>query len=153
MLAPKLLAKERPDFKAKKKEIFAQIESEAEDILERVGLGDKMDNYPCELSGGQQQRVSISRALALNPKILFFDEPTSALDPELTGEILKVIRSLAQKHMTMIIVTHEIEFARNVADRVIFMDEGVVAEDGKPDDVILHPKNKRTQEFLSKILD
>lgn len=153
MLAPKLLAKERPDFKAKKKEIFAQIESEAEDILKRVGLGDKMDNYPCELSGGQQQRVSISRALALNPKILFFDEPTSALDPELTGEILKVIRSLAQKHMTMIIVTHEIEFARNVADRVIFMDEGVVAEDGKPDDVILHPKNKRTQEFLSKILD
>lgn len=153
MLAPKLLAKERSDFKSNKAEILGKIEKDACDLLTRVGLGDKMDNYPCELSGGQQQRVSIARALALEPKVLFFDEPTSALDPELTGEILKVIKSLAEKNMTMIIVTHEIEFARNVSDRIIFMDGGKVLEDGKPDDVILHPRNQRTREFLSKMLD
>lgn len=153
MIAPKLLAKERPDYKTNKSQILAEIEKDARDMLTRVGLGDKMDNYPCQLSGGQQQRVSIARALVLKPKVLFFDEPTSALDPELTGEILKVIKSLAEQRTTMIIVTHEIEFARNVADRIIFMDGGVVLEDGKPDDVILHPKNKRTQEFLSKMLD
>lgn len=153
MLAPKLLAKECPDFKSNKAEILGKIEKDACDLLTRVGLGDKMDNYPCELSGGQQQRVSIARALALEPKVLFFDEPTSALDPELTGEILKVIKSLAEKNMTMIIVTHEIEFARNVSDRIIFMDGGKVLEDGKPDDVILHPRNQRTREFLSKMLD
>lgn len=152
MLAPKLLAKEREDFSQNKKKIFDEIESNARNLLTRVGLGDKMGNYPCELSGGQQQRVSISRALALEPKVLFFDEPTSALDPELTNEILKVIKDLAQKNMTMIIVTHEIEFAKNVADRIIFMNEGVVLEDGSPNDVIENPKNKRTQEFLAKML-
>lgn len=153
MIAPKLLAKERPDYKANKAKILAEIEADAIDMLTRVGLGDKMNNYPCELSGGQQQRVSIARALVLKPKVLFFDEPTSALDPELTGEILKVIKSLAEQHMTMIIVTHEIEFARNVADRIIFMNDGVVLEDGAPNDVILNPKNQRTREFLSKMLD
>ena len=111
-----------------------------------------MGNYPCELSGGQQQRVSIARALALNPKILFFDEPTSALDPELTGEILRVIKDLAQKKMTMVIVTHEIEFARNVADRIIFMSDGVILEDGTPEKVLDNPDNQRTKEFLNKLL-
>ena len=149
-LAPRLLAKERPDFKMSKNEIYAEIEKNAKDILERVGLSEKLENYPCQLSGGQQQRVSIARALALNPKVLFFDEPTSALDPELTGEILKVIRSLAAKDTTMIIVTHEIEFAKNVADRIIFMDDGVIAEDGTPEDVIDNPKNERTRLFLNK---
>lgn len=149
-LAPRLLAKERPDFKMSKNEIYAEIEKNAKDILERVGLSEKLENYPCQLSGGQQQRVSIARALALNPKVLFFDEPTSALDPELTGEILKVIRSLAAKDTTMIIVTHEIEFAKNVADRIIFMDDGVIAEDGTPEEVIDNPKNERTRLFLNK---
>jgi polar amino acid transport system ATP-binding protein len=152
-LAPRLLAKERPDFKKNKKQIYADIDKLAKDLLERVGLGEKLDAYPCELSGGQQQRVSIARALALEPKILFFDEPTSALDPEITNEILKVIKSLAQKHMTMIIVTHEIEFARSVSDRIIFMNEGVVLEDGSPDEVINNPKNERTRAFLSKMFD
>ena len=117
-----------------------------------MGLSDKLDSYPCELSGGQQQRVSIARALAQNPKILFFDEPTSALDPELTNEILKVIKDLAKKRMTMIIVTHENEFAKSVADRIIFMDGGVVLEDGTPQDVIDNPQNERTKAFLSKML-
>ena len=149
-LAPKLLAKDSPDFKTDKNKIYDEIEKNAKDILERVGLFEKLENYPCQLSGGQQQRVSIARALALNPKVLFFDEPTSALDPELTGEILKVIRSLAAKNTTMIIVTHEIEFAKNVADRIIFMDEGVIAEDGTPEEVIDNPKNERTRLFLNK---
>lgn len=153
MLAPKLLAKENPYYSSNKAQILDSIEKNACNLLERVGLGDKMDNYPCELSGGQQQRVSIARALALEPKVLFFDEPTSALDPELTGEILKVIKSLAERKMTMIIVTHEIEFARNVSDRIIFMDGGKVLEDGKPDDVIYNPRNQRTREFLSKMLE
>ncbi len=152
-LAPKLLAKERPDFKARKKEIFAQIEENAKALLARVGLADRMNNYPCQLSGGQQQRVSIARALALNPKVLFFDEPTSALDPELTGEILKVIRDLAAKDTTMVIVTHEIEFARNVSDRIIFMADGVVLEDGTPEDVLDNPKDPRTQAFLQKLAE
>lgn len=152
MLAPKLLAKERSDFKENKKEILASVEEEARDVIDKVGLTDKLLNYPCELSGGQQQRVSIARALALNPKILLFDEPTSALDPELTGEILKVIRSLAERHMTMIIVTHEIGFARNVSDRIVFMDKGVVAETGTPEEVIDNPQNERTKEFL-KLID
>ena len=148
-LAPKLLAKERPDFKKNKKQIYADIESRAKALLERMGLADRMDNYPCQLSGGQQQRVSIARALILEPKVLFFDEPTSALDPELTGEILKVIRDLAAQHMTMIIVTHEIEFARNVADRVIFMADGGILEEGSAHEVIDNPKNERTKAFLS----
>ncbi len=152
VLAPKLLAKEQPDFKENKKQIFEEIEKNALELLERVGLGDKTGNYPCQLSGGQQQRVSIARALAQNPKILFFDEPTSALDPELTGEILKVIKSLAAKHVTMVIVTHEIEFAKNVADKIIFMDNGVIAEEGTPEEVIDNPKHERTKAFLSKML-
>ena len=150
-LAPKLLAKERPDYKQNKKQILEEIDSNAKALLERVGLSDRMNNYPCQLSGGQQQRVSIARALALNPKVLFFDEPTSALDPELTGEILHVIRDLAKKQTTMVIVTHEIEFARNVADRIIFMADGVVLEDGTPEEVLDNPKNDKTKHFLSKL--
>ena len=152
-LAPKLLANENPDFKQNREKMYAQIDEKAKDILSKVGLIEKMNNYPCELSGGQQQRVSIARALMLDPKVLFFDEPTSALDPELTGEILKVIKSLAAKNTTMIIVTHEIEFAKNVADRIIFMDDGVIAEDGTPEQVIDNPKNERTREFLQKFND
>ncbi|MBQ5777590.1 MAG: amino acid ABC transporter ATP-binding protein, partial [Oscillospiraceae bacterium] len=130
MLAPKLLAKERPDYKQNKKQILAEIREEAVSLLERVGLSEKLSNYPCELSGGQQQRVAIARALALSPKVLFFDEPTSALDPQLTQEVLHVIRELADMNMTMIIVTHEMKFARSVSDRVIFMADGVIEEDG-----------------------
>ena len=118
-----------------------------------MGLSEKLDSYPCELSGGQKQRVSIARALALKPRILFFDEPTSALDPELTGEILKVIRKLAAEHITMVIVTHEIDFASNVSDKVIFMADGVVVEEGAPADVIDNPKNERTRSFLQKLND
>ncbi|MEE0867401.1 MAG: amino acid ABC transporter ATP-binding protein [Clostridia bacterium] len=150
-LAPKLLAKERPDFKQNKKQIYNEIEENARQLLARVGLADRENNYPCQLSGGQQQRVSIARALALEPKVLFFDEPTSALDPELTGEILRVIRSLAAKGVTMVIVTHEIEFAHNVADRIIFMAEGEVVEDGTPEEVIDNPKNIKTRAFLQKL--
>ena len=150
-LAPALLAKERPDYSKNKKEILREIEEDATALLKRVGLGDRLTNYPCELSGGQQQRVSIARALALKPKVLFFDEPTSALDPELTGEILRVIRDLAQKDVTMVIVTHEIEFARNVASRIIFMDGGMVLEDGTPEQVIDNPRCERTRAFLSKM--
>lgn len=150
-LAPKLLAKEREDFKAGKKEIFEEIEKNAKEIINSVGLSEKLSNYPCELSGGQKQRVSIARALALKPRILFFDEPTSALDPELTGEILKVMRSLAAEHMTMIIVTHEINFAYNVSDKIIFMADGRVLEQGTPDEIILNPKEERTKLFLKKL--
>jgi len=150
-LAPMLHAKERPDFKQNKKQIYSEIEESAKALLTRVGLADRMNNYPCQLSGGQQQRVSIARALALNPKVLFFDEPTSALDPELTGEILRVIRDLASKDMTMVIVTHEIDFARNVADRIIFMADGVVLEDGTPEEVLDNPKNAKTRTFLQKL--
>ncbi len=151
MLAPRLLAKEREDYKENKKEILAEIQKNAEDLLARVGLSDKLKNYPCELSGGQKQRVSIARALALKPRILFFDEPTSALDPELTGEILKVIRKLAAEHVTMVIVTHEIDFAQNVSDKIIFMADGVVEEEGTPQEVINNPKSERTRSFLQKL--
>jgi len=150
-LSPKLLAKERPDYRQNKKKILADIDAQAKEILARVGLSEKLNSYPCELSGGQQQRVSIARALALKPKILFFDEPTSALDPELTGEILKVIKSLAQQNITMVIVTHEIGFAKNVSDRIIFMDNGIIAEQGTPEEVIDHPKHERTKAFLNLI--
>ena len=119
-------------------------------LLGKMGLADKADAYPCQLSGGQQQRVAIARALAMDPEILFFDEPTSALDPELTGEILKVIRQLADEHMTMVIVTHEMSFARDVADRVIFMDGGIIVEQGDPKEVISNPKEERTRQFLSR---
>lgn len=147
-LAAKIAAKKQPDFKKNKKEIYKQITTKGIKLLQQMGLEDKKYNYPCELSGGQQQRVSIARALAMNPKVLFFDEPTSALDPQLTGEILKVIRSLARLNMTMVIVTHEIEFAKNVADKIIFMDNGVVLEEGKPKDIIENPQYERTREFL-----
>ncbi len=133
--------------KRDKKEVIA----EARELLEQMGIADKENSYPCQLSGGQQQRVAIVRALAMNPAMLFFDEPTSALDPELTQEILKVLRDLAEKKMTMVIVTHEIEFARNVSDRVVFMDGGVILEEGKPDEVIDNPKNERVQAFLQKM--
>ena len=122
------------------------------DLLKKMGLEDKEEAYPCELSGGQQQRVSIARALAMNPDILFFDEPTSALDPELTGEILTVIKELAAEHMTMVIVTHEMSFARNVADTIIFMDDGVIVENGTPEEVF-SSDNPRMKEFLGKFYD
>ena len=129
-----------------------EAEKEARRLLEKMGLGDKADAYPCQLSGGQQQRVAIARALALKPSILFFDEPTSALDPELTGEILKVIRELAEEKMTMVIVTQEMSFARDVADRVIFMDGGYIIEQGDPKEVIEHPKEERTRQFLARFM-
>ena len=134
--------------KRDKKEVFVH----ARDLLKKMGLEDKEDAYPCELSGGQQQRVSIARALAMNPDILFFDEPTSALDPELTGEILTVIKELAAEHMTMVIVTHEMAFARKVADTIIFMDGGVIVEEGSPDEVF-SSDNQRMKDFLGKFYD
>ncbi|MCR4895350.1 MAG: amino acid ABC transporter ATP-binding protein [Lachnospiraceae bacterium] len=146
MLAPDLLAKKEPDYRSKK----GQIRESAEELLERMGLKDRMGHYPHQLSGGQQQRVAIARALALQPDILCFDEPTSALDPELTGEVLRVIRKLAENRTTMIIVTHEMSFARDVADRVIFMDEGVIVEEGDPAAVIDHPTKERTKQFLTR---
>lgn len=149
MLGSRLQAQERPDFKENKSDILASIELHARDLLSQVGLADKTEHYPHQLSGGQCQRVAIARALALRPDILCFDEPTSALDPELTGEVLKVIRSLADQKMTMIIVTHEMGFARDVADRVIFMDGGVVVEQGPSHEVIENPQNERTKQFLS----
>ena len=152
-LAPKLRAKERPDFKKNKAQIYAEIEEKAMKLLKQMGLEEKVHNYPCQLSGGQQQRVSIARAMALEPKILFFDEPTSALDPELTGEILKVIRELADTNMTMVIVTHEMNFAKEVSDYIVFMDQGVIAEEGKAEDIILNPQTERLQAFLNKVND
>ena len=149
-LAPELLARERPDFKARKKDVLAEIRGQGRALLERMGLADRADHYPHQLSGGQQQRVAIARALALKPDILCFDEPTSALDPELTGEVLKVIRSLAQQKTTMIIVTHEMAFARDVADQVIFMDAGVIVEQGPARQVIESPREERTRQFLSR---
>lgn len=139
-LAPELL----------KVDSAAAIQEHALATIERVGLTDKLENYPCQLSGGQQQRVAIARALVMDPDILCFDEPTSALDPELTGEVLKVIRGLADRHTTMIIVTHEMGFARDVADQIIFMDEGVIVEQGDARQVIDHPKEERTRQFLTK---
>ena len=149
-LAERLLAQETPEFKKDKKAILARIDEHGKELLDRMGLAERMNHYPHQLSGGQQQRVAIARALALKPDILCFDEPTSALDPELTGEVLKVIRSLAQQNTTMIIVTHEMAFARDVADQVIFMDGGVIVEQGDPHDVIDHPKEERTRQFLTR---
>ena len=126
-----------------------EVRAEAVAMLKKMGLEDKADAYPCQLSGGQQQRVAIARALVLNPEILFFDEPTSALDPELTGEVLKVIRTLADEKMTMVIVTHEMEFARAVSDRVVFMAGGVIVEQGAPEQVLVDPTEERTKQFLS----
>lgn len=130
-----------------------QAAAKAAELLEKMGLSDKAQAYPYQLSGGQQQRVSIARALALNPDILFFDEPTSALDPELTGEILKVMRQLAAEHMTMVVVTHEMKFAHDVADHVIFMDGGMVLENGTPEELFSHTRNDRTKAFLSRFTD
>lgn len=129
-----------------------EIKKNATELLNKVGLGDKIDYYPAKLSGGQKQRVAIARALAMNPDIMLFDEPTSALDPELVGEVLNVMKELASEGMTMIVVTHEMGFARDVADRVIFMEGAKIAEEGTPDVIFTHPKEKRTREFLNKIL-
>lgn len=129
-----------------------QAENTARELLDKVGLSPKAHNYPFELSGGQQQRVAIARALAMEPEIMCFDEPTSALDPELTGEVLQVMKDLAQEHMTMIVVTHEIGFAREVANRVLFMDEGLIVEEGSAEEVIVNPQQERTRAFLSKVL-
>ncbi|MCH4249781.1 MAG: amino acid ABC transporter ATP-binding protein [Microbacteriaceae bacterium] len=128
------------------------LRTEAMELLAKVGLSEKADAYPAQLSGGQQQRVAIARALALNPDLMLFDEPTSALDPELVGDVLHVIRDLAESGMTMLIVTHEIGFARTIADQVLFMDQGIIQEQGTPDEVIGHPKEQRTRDFLSKVL-
>ncbi len=149
-LAPKLLAKERRDYKSNKAEILKEIEERADAILLQVGLTEKALNYPCELSGGQQQRVAIARALMLSPKILCFDEPTSALDPELTGEVLRVLKDLAKENITMIIVTHEMAFAREISDKVIFMADGVIAEEGDPNELFTNPKSPRLRSFLAK---
>ena len=130
----------------------SKAEQTAQDLLDRVGLGDKADAYPNQLSGGQQQRVAIARALAMNPKVMLFDEPTSALDPEMVGEVLDVMQRLAESGMTMIIVTHEMGFAREVGTRLLFVDGGYIVEQGKPKDVFEHPKEERTKSFLSKIL-
>ena len=130
-----------------------EIETKAKLLIERVGLIDKMGNYPCELSGGQQQRVAIARALALDPEILCFDEPTSALDPELTGEVLKVIKDLKNEDSTMIVVTHEMEFARNISDKVIFMADGIIEEIGTPDQLFLNPQSPKTKSFLQKDIE
>ena len=149
-LAERLLAQERPEFKQHKKDILEEINVHGQELLAQMGLSERMSHYPHQLSGGQQQRVAIARALALKPDILCFDEPTSALDPELTGEVLKVIRGLAEQKTTMIIVTHEMAFARDVADQIIFMDEGMIVEQGAPAQVIDNPKEERTKQFLTR---
>lgn len=130
----------------------AEVAREAKEYLELVGLGDRLNHYPSQLSGGQQQRVAIARALAMKPELMLFDEPTSALDPELVGEVLSVMQDLAKAGMTMVVVTHEVGFAREVADHIVFMDGGMIVEEGSPEDVIINPQNARTQEFFSKVL-
>lgn len=135
-----------------KGESTAEAEKKAYDLLQLVGLNDKAQSYPASLSGGQEQRVAIARALAMDPDVMLFDEPTSALDPEMVGEVLSVMKTLAQEGMTMVVVSHEMGFAREVADRVIFMDEGVIQEEGQPEEIFNHPKNERTQSFLKKVL-
>ena len=145
-LAPKLMAKDKKTYEAEKE----NINSLALELLNQVGLSDRINNYPHQLSGGQQQRVAIARALILKPDILCFDEPTSALDPELTGEVLKVIKKLSDKKNTMIIVTHEMEFARDVSSHVIFMDGGVICEQGEPQELFNNPKEERTKQFLTR---
>lgn len=148
-LAPKLMAKESPDYRQNKRSINEEIEANALQLLERIGLADKVKSYPSELSGGQQQRVAIARALAMHPDVLCFDEPTSALDPELTGEVLDVIKGLKNGDMTMMIVTHEMAFARSVSDRVIFISDGLIEEEGIPDQIFLNPKSEKTKMFVS----
>jgi polar amino acid transport system ATP-binding protein len=151
-LASELLAKEQPEYRSKRNLLMKEIQEKAVYLLGQVGLSDKLYNYPHELSGGQQQRVAIARALAVNPDILCFDEPTSALDPELTGDVLKVIKSLAELNTTMLIVTHEMSFARDVADTVAFMDAGSILEQGPPSQVISNPRETRTRQFLERYL-
>lgn len=153
MLAKQLIAKEQPEYAANKKQINEAIEAQAHDLLFKMGLANREGNYPHQLSGGQCQRVAIARALAMEPDILCFDEPTSALDPELTGEVLKVIRGLADNDTTMIIVTHEMSFAHDVSDEVIFMDNGYIVEHGTPQEVMENPKEERTKQFLSHYSD
>ena len=150
MLALQLQAKATPEYKARKREMLAAIEARSRELLARMSLADRADHYPHQLSGGQQQRVAIARALALEPDIICFDEPTSALDPELTGEVLKVIRGLAAQKTTMIVVTHEMAFARDVADTAIFMDEGLIVEQGPAAQVIDSPREERTRRFLAR---
>lgn len=150
MLAKELLAREQPDYKTRKKEIHEEIRALAESLLTQMGLDNRMASYPHQLSGGQCQRVAIARALALKPDILCFDEPTSALDPELTGEVLRVIKNLADNDTTMVIVTHEMAFAKDVADHIIFMDEGYIVEQGTPAQVFERPQEERTRQFLAK---
>ena len=142
-MAPTLMKMDSPE----------NIEKHARALIERVGLTDRIDHYPCQLSGGQQQRVAIARALAMNPDILCFDEPTSALDPELTGEVLKVIQKLKSSDSTMIVVTHEMSFAKNISDKVIFMSDGIIEEYGTPDEVFCNPKSEKTKAFLNKSLE
>ncbi len=150
-LAPKLLAKsaDKEKYKLNKKAIVAEIDAHADAMLEMVGLTEKASSYPCFLSGGQQQRVAIARALMLSPEVLCFDEPTSSLDPELTGEVLRVIKDLKSTERTMVVVTHELEFARGVSDKVIFMAEGVIEEEGTPEEVFTSPKSAKTAAFLN----
>ena len=151
-LAPRLQAKGREDYKRNKKAINGEIEAKSVELLKRVGLGDKLGYYPHQLSGGQQQRVAIARALALTPEVLFFDEPTSALDPETIQEVLDVMIRLAKEKITMVVVTHEMGFARQVADRIVFMADGQIIEEGTPDHFFDHPQNERVKQFLGKIL-
>lgn len=151
-LAGRLLAKERPDFKSRKAAIYREIEENGKALLDSVGLSAKLNAYPHQLSGGQQQRVAIARALAMEPDVLLFDEPTSALDPEMVGEVLDVMKSLARDGMTMMVVTHEMRFAREVGDYILFMDDGQIIEAGTPEQIFDHPQQKRTQDFLQKVL-
>lgn len=148
MLAGELLAKERPDYKQNRKQIHDELEAHARELLAQMGLSDRAGHYPHQLSGGQQQRVAIARAIAYDPEILYFDEPTSALDPELTGEVLTVMRRLADEGRTMLVVTHEMDFARHVANRVVFMDAGVIVEQADAETFFTNPQQPRTREFL-----
>ena len=151
MLAGELLAKQRPDYKANRRQIHAQLEDQARALLEEMGLSARAGHYPHQLSGGQQQRVAIARALAADPEIIYFDEPTSALDPELTGEVLAVMQQLAQEGRTMLVVTHEMGFARSVASKVVFMEGGVVVEQAPAQQFFAHPAQERTQAFLHRV--
>jgi len=147
-LAPRLQAKGDPNYRRDRRAIFAAIDEKSRELLSRVGLGDKLDYYPHQLSGGQQQRVAIARAMALTPDVIFFDEPTSALDPELTGEVLGVIKQLSEERMTMVVVTHEMSFAAAVSDKVLFIDGGVIVEQGPPEQLLSDPHEERTRQFL-----
>ena len=152
MLAKKLLAAEQPDFKERKREILTAIEVQAKVLLTQMGLDNRMDNYPHQLSGGQCQRVAIARALALQPDILCFDEPTSALDPEMVHEVLDVMKEVAEEGMTMVVVTHEMGFAKEVGTRILFLDSGMILEEGTPDEIFKTPKEERTKSFLAQVL-